>query len=203
VTPEPPPAAEEEEDAEPADDFPGTPPEPDASGFMDKYKPKANTLEVGALGGALWLSRAHNLREDDLFRRAYLFPSWLFGVRAAYFPLDLVGGELEYAHGLGTVRTTEGSASFNTLRLQAVGQLPYWRIVPFAVLGAGFMHASSDDMGSDVDFMVGAGVGGKFAITNDILVRLDLRVDMMERAEDGPLSFSREGLLGVTYRLPL
>ncbi len=165
----------------------------------DRYKPQDDSWELGIFGGPLFVSRAHNLHEERFFRRAYEFPAWLFGARVAYFPSKWVGLEAEYAHGRGEVKKRDGAA-FNTLRGQLIGQLPLWRFVPFASLGAGFLEGRSDAQGNDADFLFQVGAGAKVAVTPVISPRLDLRLDMMQR-QGGGVSFSKEILLGLSFTL--
>ncbi len=202
--PEPPPVVEpsaSEPPPEPAvTPLPLPPPSETSHGFMDEYKPEDNLWEFGLFGGPLFVSRAHNLHEERFTRRSYTLPAWLFGVRAGYFPLKYLGAEVEYAHGFGSVQPSERSASFNTFRGLIVGQLPLWRFVPYASLGAGGLHATSDVQGSDLDFLFTGGLGAKLAISEVFTLRLDFREDLLQR-QGGGISFSEEILLGLGVTL--
>jgi hypothetical protein len=165
----------------------------------NRLHPQDNTWELGLFGGALFISRAHNLHEEQFFRRAYPWPSWLFGARVAYFPSKWLGVEAEYAHGRGEVEPDD-SAQFNTARGHVIGQVAGMRFVPFALVGAGIIHANSDVQGSDADFLLEAGAGFKVSVTEVFAPRLEFRLDMHQR-EDGLFAFSKEVLLGATFTL--
>jgi hypothetical protein len=198
--PQPEPAAGAGLEAE-QEAVPVTPTEP--LPFMQQLKPQDNLFEIGLMTGPFFVSRAHKLHDEALFRRAYLHPTWWFGGRAAFFPSKYAGLELEIAHGEGKVRTVEERASFLTYRGHIVGQLADWRLTPYAVFGAGGLRASSDDeeaMGTDTDLMIYFGVGAKLFVNKWVALRLDLREDMTERVDSG-MAFSEEILLGVSLTL--
>jgi hypothetical protein len=185
-------------------EIPALPPEPPGPSFWERYVPQANVAELGLLVGPLFISRAHNLHDEAQTRRSYSLPAWLFGFRAAYFPMSFAGIEVEYAHGVGSVDKpgdVDGGASFNTLRGYVVAQFGSSRLIPFATAGAGVLHASSDRLGTDADLILQLGLGLKFAVSEMISLRLDVREDVMQ-GENGQVlddvSFTEEVLLGVS-----
>jgi hypothetical protein len=195
----------EPQDTEPEARPESTPPEPVPTieppvterRSRDRYTPQSGLVELGLFGGALFVSRDHNLHEERFTRQAYDHPAWLGGLRVAYFPHGSIGFEAEYAHGFGELDDAS-SAQFNTARGHIIVQ-PKWRLTPFVLLGAGVLHATSDQ-GSDADFMGEAGVGLKFAITEWLTPRADFRVDMGQR-QGGGVAFSQEALLGLSFVL--
>jgi len=170
--------------------------------------PARNTAEIGILGGALLVSDSNNLVEGGHSHRSFEQPTWQMGVRAAFFPEKVFGVEGEYAHGFGTVERLAGSpsasADFNVLRGHLIGQLPTSRFVPFALLGAGVVHGTSNPTGSDADFLLEAGLGAKVMATKLLVPRLDFRLNMSQK-EGGKLTdgvaLHPEVLLGLGFTL--
>jgi hypothetical protein len=188
-------------------ELPPLPPEPPGPSFWERHVPQANRAELGVFAGPLFISRAHNLHHESKSRRTYSLPAWLFGLRAAYFPLSFAGIEVEYARGIGSVDRpgdVDGDARFNTFRGYIVGQLTNSRLVPFATAGAGVLHAKSARLGEDADFVAQLGLGLKFAVSKMFSLRLDVREDVMQgeggQVLDG-ISFTEEVLLGASLVL--
>ncbi len=175
----------------------GPPPEEQHKPFMLRLTPTDGMWEVGILTGPIIISRAHKLHDEERFRRAYMFPSWMYGLRLGYFPSKYVGLEGELAFGTARVRTVDQTANLLTYRGHIAGQLPDWRLTPYAVLGVGAMHANSDAMGSDTDFMLYFGLGAKLAVTEYVALRLDIREDLTEHVDAG-MAGSEEILLGFS-----
>jgi len=201
---EPEPAPEPEPEPEVVDpnevvdsEFEAPPPVEEPKPFMQKLKPTDGMWEAGILTGPIIFSRAHKLYEEDHFRRAYMFPSWMYGLRLGYFPSKYVGLEGELAFGTANVRTVDDTANLVTYRAHLAGQLPDWRLTPFAVLGVGAMHANSGAMGSDTDTLVYFGFGAKLFLTEYVALRLDLREDLTEHVDSG-MAGTEEILLGFS-----
>ncbi len=171
-------------------------------------KPKKNTAELGVMGGVLFVSSSHNLVGPGKTQRELDGPAVQVGVRAAFFPVTVFGVEAEWAHGFAEVKDgvgiDGGSADFDAVRGHLVGQLPGARVVPFALLGAGLLHGSSDQNGSDADFLLQAGAGLKVHATKLLVPRLDLRLNMSQKAggkfSDG-IALHPEVLLGLSFTL--
>src|SRR5688572_28948174 len=107
--------------------------------FLKRYNPQANTLELGAFAGLLFIS------DDNSFRGApstagaavtprpfseYRQPAAELGARVGYFPLTFLGGELEGLVGLAKADRGD-SGTLWAARAQVVAQAPFWRVVPF------------------------------------------------------------------------
>lgn len=171
-------------------------------------RPKRNTVELGVMGGALLVSDRNNLVGRGSEQRAFELPAWQIGARAAFFPARTFGVEAEYTHGFGRAEALASSPSassdFNSVRGHLIGQLPMSRFVPFALLGAGVLHGSSKPTGSDVDFMLQAGLGAKVMASKLLVPRLDFRLGMTQKQggqfADG-VAFHPEVLLGLALRL--
>jgi len=177
-------------------------------------KPRRDRWEVGFLADALFISRFHNFKEQDRPQYEFKWPAVLVGGRGAYFPQKFLGLELEAAFGYGVVgrRTSRVAEDFRgpddlkpprfiPVRAHVIGQVPGSPLVPFALLGAGFIHVKSTEMGRDLDLLLDLGIGAKYMVTKHVVPRLDLRLDMTQR-EGGGLSegvaLHGEVMLGVS-----
>ena len=192
-----------------------------ASGSGDSYwrqfRPTPMALELGIYGGAAIFSKQHNLQDLEVIanqppaigHQEVARPGLDLGLRAGFYPFSWLGAEGE----LGVIPTSTGltddSATIWTYRLHAIAQYPEYRIVPFAVIGAGGMNLKSNEtgLGDDSDPALYFGIGAKYAITQYISARLDLRDNLMQEnreppsIEDGDLVSNFEVLLGVSFTL--
>jgi hypothetical protein len=188
--------------------------------------PKKNTAELGVMGGVLIVSDSNNLQAGGK-RHETFDTTFQLGVRAAFFPVSVFGVEAEWAHGFGhwgcprsddcspieptgptggsaKFGATGGSAKFDVVRGHLIGQLPTSRVVPFALLGAGYLHEKSSPTGSDNDFALEAGVGLKVMATRLLVPRIDARLSMTQKEGGGfteGLAVHPEILLGLSFRL--
>jgi hypothetical protein len=178
-------------------------------GSSSDVLPKRNTAELGVMGGLLFVSDSHNLVRDGKVQRGFAAPVWQVGARAAFFPEKVFGIEAEWAHGFAKEADVMGrrpasSAHFDSFRGHLIGQLPSSRLVPFALIGAGILHAKSRQNGADTDFMLEAGAGLKVMATKVLVPRLDVRVDMTQKKGGGftdGIAFHPEILLGLSFTL--
>jgi hypothetical protein len=180
------------------------PPAPPAS----DTEPAANTVELGVLGGVLFVSDSNNLVERNHAHTSFKTGVGQVGVRAAYFPARALGIEAEWAHGFGVSKAqgafSSKDANFDALRGHLIAQLPSSRFVPFALLGAGILNGTSKPGGSDFDFLLEAGIGAKLFVTKVVVPRLDLRLNMTQKEGGGfadGVAVHPEILLGVSFRL--
>lgn len=174
----------------------------------DDLLPRRNTVELGVMGGLLFVSDSHNLVAGGREQRSWEEPAWQIGARVAYFPAKVLGVEAEYAHGFGRTDRAGSlpgaSAELNAVRGHVIGQLPLSRFVPFALLGAGLLHGTSKPTGSDADLLLEAGVGAKVMATKLLVPRVDFRLGLTQK-DGGTLSdgvaLHPEVLLGLALRL--
>ena len=85
-----------------------------------------------------------------------------------------------------------------------VGQLPTFFIVPYAVLGTGFIHGSSNIDGNDADLLFDAGIGAKVMSTKLLVPRIDLRFNVTQEEGGGMtdgIAVSPELMLGLDFVL--
>jgi outer membrane protein OmpA-like peptidoglycan-associated protein/opacity protein-like surface antigen len=171
------------------------------------YEPHDMEWNVGAAFTLMFPASDHNLRHEDERPQEYgLAPG--IAVRMAFFPIRYAGLELEggWWH---TSTKDDSSAALFAGRAHAFLQFPIGRIVPFAVVGLGALGAGSNPMGTDTDPAFHFGLGAKYALTEALSVRLDLRDTMAQRAqtaedpaaEQGDLTHFPEVMLGVSLAL--
>jgi OOP family OmpA-OmpF porin len=148
------------------------PPPPD----FDPFAAEAGLFELGVYGGVFALSGRHEFYEPGVasFRALSDLPPEL-GLRAAYYPLKYLGAELEGA--VIPAATITGPATVWTARAHLVGQLPFWRVRPFVVVGGGALGVASapEELGSDQDASFHWGLGAKALVTPGVALRLDGR----------------------------
>ncbi|MBL8975589.1 MAG: OmpA family protein [Myxococcales bacterium] len=180
--------------------------------WIRRCTPARNTWELGLFAGVSFpAARSHELfdpykqrdarRMGTDFWRPYQTAAPAFGLRAAYFPLSFLGGEVEA--GVMPTRVVEADgpgarATLFSLRAHFVGQLPFWRVVPFIVLGSGGI-GTTGALGNDFDPMTHFGAGVKVLLTDRTLLRLDLRDNVAARKEvDAGATSYPEVLLGLS-----
>ncbi|MEO8553140.1 MAG: outer membrane beta-barrel protein, partial [Kofleriaceae bacterium] len=112
----------------------------------------------------------HRLSPELGLRYAFSFtPMWSIEAEGSLITAMTAGSNAD--HG-----GSDRSAKLWNARAQAVFQLPTGGpLVPFAAVGVGLMHTSSDFLGSDTDFPIHAGGGVKFWISDTFAVRVDAR----------------------------
>jgi outer membrane protein OmpA-like peptidoglycan-associated protein len=185
-----------------------------ADDFWRQYRPTPMALELGGYLGAAFFSGQHNLQNLELVQQnreghQRLKPGLDLGLRAGFYPLSWIGAEAELGMIPTSTRTTEDGATIWTYRLQAVAQYPEYRLVPFVLVGAGGMNLRSDRnaLGKDSDPEFHLGVGAKFAVTQYLSARLDLRDNLMQEnrltpgVDNGNLVQNWEILLGASFTL--
>ncbi|HFE44573.1 MAG TPA: OmpA family protein [Nannocystis exedens] len=175
---------------------------------MRKYRPTRNMIELGVFGGVMFPSDRHELfnAEMQLASMDMLFQEYKtvapeFGARIGWYPFAFIGGELEGGvMPTRTVVTDERAILFN-FRAHLVGQLPFWRIVPFIVWGGGLI-GTTGALGDDVDQSTHFGGGVKFFINDLLMLRLDIRdvVAARYRVDAGATNYP-EILLGLSFTL--
>ena len=180
--------------------------------WIRRCLPERNTWELGLYAGVIFpAAHSHELfdpykqrdarRMGTDFWRPYQTAAPAFGLRAAYFPLRFLGGEVEA--GIMPTRVVEqdgpgARATLFSARAHFVGQLPFWRVVPFIVLGSGGI-GTTGALGYDFDPMTHFGAGVKLLLGQRTLVRLDIRNNVAARKEvDAGATSYPEILLGFS-----
>ena len=170
--------------------------------WIEQLLPVDGLAELGGFIGLMFPSSSVNLQSQYATHQS-LSPAPELGVRAAYFPIKYVGGELEYMIGSSRTSMDNNGATLWALRAQVIGQYPAWRVTPFAVLGVGRMGVLSSTMGNDGDPLFLFGVGAKAALTPSLSARLDLRDNMTQKyaASNGSQAHSFEMMIGLSLVL--
>jgi outer membrane protein OmpA-like peptidoglycan-associated protein len=181
----------------------GTPGEGSGSSrWIHKFTPTAGIAELGAFVGVLFPAKDHNLEDVTRTHQSFATVAPDFGLRAAYFPLSFLGGELEGAL-MPTHVQDQSSALLWAVRAHVIAQLPLWRITPFVLVGGGRMGETSDALGSDGDPLFEFGGGVKMAVDRVLSLRLDGRDNLTQKhaASNGTLTHHPEVLVGVSFLL--
>ncbi len=175
--------------------------------WIRRHRPIRNSGTIGAYGGVYLPTRDHELFDPGTTAGAP--PSDLstaagtIGGRVGYAPLTFMG--LEAEGGAAPTRTVDDArATLWHVRGNVVGQLPFWSVVPFALVGAGALGVSSGDaaLGNDVDAAFHFGGGVKVNANERLQIRLDLRdVLAAEQGVADGVSHNGEILVGAAVRL--
>lgn len=179
--------------------------------WIYRWAPQHNMGEIGVFGG-VWFPSRHL----ELFEPTEGFPADghqllrvvapEVGVRAGYYPWRFFGVEVE--GGAMPTRTldSDGRATAWNLRGHIVGQLGYWSITPFLLVGTGMLGVASEGpptaIGSEQDVAIHFGGGVKFYFNRWVQMRLDVRNVVSNRLGVGEgLTSSPEILLGLSVTL--
>jgi outer membrane protein OmpA-like peptidoglycan-associated protein len=177
--------------------------------WIKRFTPDPMMLELGVWGGVLFPSPTLELFQADLTladqgRKQYGLFAPDVGVRVGFYPLRHFGVEAEGGVMPASLRDGSGNPIIWAGRGHLVGQIGLWRITPFIVAGAGAMGVSSprSAVGSEADIAVHFGGGLKFFINYWLLLRLDVRDNLTNRAGVGEgVTHSPEILLGLSVTL--
>ena len=159
-------------------------------------------LEIGLFLGAYFPPKAHELFDPDVRWQPIKEVSFIGGLRLGYLPLPFFGLELEGAVMPTSLREVDESAIIYTVRGHVIGQLPWGKVAPFLVVGYGLQGITSDStdgLGSDIDGAFHAGLGAKWYVMKQLVVRLDGRVNVGGETNPGGLRPQFELLAGASY----
>lgn len=183
-------------------------------GFWERYRPLPLALELGVYAGLAHFSDQHNLQNlelvpDNQYGHQRLATSIDLGLRAGFYPLSFVGVEGELGVVPTKTKTDDRSATVWTYRAHLVLQYPGYRLVPFVVAGVGGMTLTShtDTLGKDSDPEWHIGLGAKWAFSEYLSARIDLRDNLMQKnvlvtgVKNGDLVSNTEFLLGLSFTL--
>ncbi|HEU0165992.1 MAG TPA: porin family protein, partial [Thermomicrobiales bacterium] len=143
--------------------------------------------EIGLFAGGFVSNYFHQFYDTSKFpegnRPELRRVSPEYGIRYGYNFTPNWGFELEGSLITATTKGMtigetgpDGSAKMWNGRAQTVFQLPLGGgVVPFAAVGFGVMHTTSDLLGSDTDVPLHVGGGVRFWITDQLAVRVDGR----------------------------
>ena len=99
-----------------------------------------------------------------------------FGARVGYYPLRVLGLEVE-GGAMPSQTTTDQQATLYHARGHLLAQLPRWSVVPFVVAGPTGLGVASDrsSVGDDIDLGFHFGGGVKVFVNRWTMLRLDAR----------------------------
>ena len=183
--------------------------------WIRRCRPERNTFELGAFGGVfvpggsaheLFDARRQlaSLMDGDpatQWWKPYRAVAPEVGARVAWYPLSMIGGELEGGamptRILVDGRPADRAILFN-FRGHVIGQLPFWRVAPFVLVGGGAI-GTTGALGNDIDQSMHFGGGVKVFLSHRTLLRLDVRdvVAARRKVDAGAISYP-EVLLGVS-----
>jgi outer membrane protein OmpA-like peptidoglycan-associated protein len=176
-------------------------------GSEDAYGPPWGTAamsgELGLFWGAFIPSSKHELYDADRSTVTYhklerVTPE--LGLRAAFFPLRVLGLEAEGALLPSQTRDTGDSVTLWAVRGHLILQAPTKTLVPFLLAGGGALGMSSGKrvLGSDLDASAHAGLGVKAYISKDLALRLEGRGNLSQGYGADKRVVHWEGLLGLS-----
>jgi len=176
-----------------------------ASGsYNERYKPMANTWELGLFTGVLFPSEDHNIfaPREGITQQPYAGSALELGMRLGYFPLAFLGVEAS-SFAAPTEVESGRSAMLYGADVALVGQLPSMSLTPFLLVGGGMLGGISEPMGNDMDPAIVLGLGLKAPLSNSVSLRLDVRDTLTQKFEapDGDQTHHPAVLLGVTATL--
>ena len=176
-----------------------------ADGDGDKFNIDEQThlVEFGVFLGGFFIPESHALHDKDVGHKAMDKSAFILGLRAAYLPLRYVGLEVEAALIPIGLRGGDDIATVYTVRGHVIGQLPWWRVTPFLLVGYGLQGVSSTEnaLGSDEDGALHVGLGVKWYVTNKHILRADGRVNIGDKPDPDPYAPQFEFLVGASYVL--
>jgi outer membrane protein OmpA-like peptidoglycan-associated protein len=185
------------------------PPQADEGGaadYLHRYAPQEGLVEIGLFIGPLFISDENSFRGPTVVSpglppsvkplSTFEQPALEIGLRGGYYPFSFLGGELE---GMVAVAESHTGQAVTVLaaRAQAVAQLPYWSVVPFATAGIGYWAVRNDVSGNDADPAFHYGAGAKVNVTHDLAVRVDVRDSITNQRGTGDYPHNIEALAGA------
>ncbi len=168
-------------------------------------KPLERHFEVGVFGGAIFPAKQHNFHDENRPHQSLQSVAPEVGGRVAFFPLAMLGAEVEGAVAPTKTKDDEDAAGLWALRAHALGQLPLAGVTPFVLLGMGRLGAGSNALGSDSDPALHFGAGVKVPVDDFLGLRFDLRDNLTQKngGSKGEQAHHPEALLGLTFTLDL
>jgi outer membrane protein OmpA-like peptidoglycan-associated protein len=179
--------------------------------WINRWAPVRNMWEFGIYGGVWFPSKHLELFGPTMAgsgpgnqRLNIVAPD--IGLRAAYFPLRFLGVEIEGGVMPTKTRSSDVNATAWALRGHVIAQLGLWSVTPFILAGTGLMGMQSASpprgIGKDQDVAIHFGAGMKVFINRWVMLRLDVRDVVSNRAGVGEgLTSSPEVLLGLSFTL--
>jgi outer membrane protein OmpA-like peptidoglycan-associated protein len=159
-------------------------------------------VDVGVFGGYAWLSNKSELG-DGFFRYDEPGNAALVGGRVGYQMSRVIGLEGEVRYAFAKFRSGVGNSPVLGYRAHGVFTLPLeGRVQPFAVLGIGAETLLASGVpyvhDKETDPLLDLGIGARFALTDELGLRLDLRLQPI-RDRQQAVTTNEEVHLGLSY----
>jgi hypothetical protein len=169
-------------------------------GWFVRHRPTRGLAELGIHGGA-FIPRNHELYNSASTYEPLRRVGPEFGVRFGFYPLRVLGLELESAVMPTRTTISDAPATVVGARAHLIAQLPY-RLTPFILVGVGLLIQTSRRLGTDLDPGPHFGGGLKLFLTPLLALRLDLRSNIAAQAgTTGGRTQHLETLLGISVTL--
>ncbi len=185
--------------------------------WIRRCRPERMMFELGIFGGVIFpAAKSHELFDpveqlksktdgdpNSEFWKPYKTVAPEIGARFGFYPFSFFGAEIE-GGAMPTkivVDMPPDRAILYNFRGHLVGQIPFWRIAPFVVVGGGLI-GTTGALGNDIDESTHFGAGVKFYMTQYTMLRLDIRDIVAARKEvDAGATNYPEILLGLSVTL--
>ncbi len=161
------------------------------------------TVDLGLFGGYAWLSSNSELG-NSFGRFDVPANAPLFGGRIAYSLASVLAVEAELRVALADFRSGSGGSAVLGARAHAILSLPVdWAVQPFVLVGGGsevlLASGKADLDNKDVDPLIDLGVGARVALTEDLGLRLDLRLQPIRDRQQN-LTANEEVHVGLAWK---
>jgi outer membrane protein OmpA-like peptidoglycan-associated protein len=170
------------------------------------WSPSKHMFEAGVFLGGFLPSNSHEFYDPLMTTQVPLDKIGLdFGVRFAYMPIKYAGVETE-AQLVPMGTDGRDSALLFGFRAHLMGQYPMGKWTPFAVGGFGAVGVSSDAsvLESDTDGIFHTGVGVRYKVRRNLLVRGDARLLFGPKANSiVGMTTHGEILFGLSYHFSM
>lgn len=158
-----------------------------SAGAEEVPAPRDNTLELGGMLGMFMPSDDHEFFDAlETNHKELENQSLDFGIRIGYLPIRFAGVEIE-GDLIPTGTAGGDDAMLLGFRGHVLAQLPL-QVTPFALAGFGTMGVRSTDgaLGRDADFVGHFGLGVKYFLHRNLLIRTDGRLIVGPKEEEIP-----------------
>ncbi|NVB37204.1 OmpA family protein [Pseudenhygromyxa sp. WMMC2535] len=174
--------------------------------WIRRWAPERNMAELGIYGGLFFPADDHDFYNPASGQKPLWKLNGSAGLRAAFFPLEYLGIEAEGGVMPSRVRnSTNDFALLWSAGGHIIGQLPFWSVTPFVLIGAKAMGTSGPAilLGNDVDPAMHWGGGLKVYVNRWLAVRVEGRhILSAKEATQNSVTSHAELLFGLSLTLP-
>jgi hypothetical protein len=174
--------------------------------WIVRHPPARHAFELGLAFGGMFPPGGHGLVNDEILRdsagmfyQRYESLAANFAVRAAYYPLRVLGVEVEGSLSPTYTREFRERANLYGFGGHLVAQLPRWSATPYLLAGGGLL-GTSGALGKDRDGALNLGIGAKFFVNERLLIRCELR-DSLAQGLTKSFAHYLQVSIGLSLRL--